>query len=155
MAIIITYDDSDGWYDHVLSQIVNQSNDKVEDSMCNGNNIAATAFNDRCGYGQRLPFLVISPYAKRNYVDHALIDTTSILRFIEDNWQLGRIDSLDNPDGTANGNPLPGQGSFDQIAGSINGLFDFDDDLGFDEHRDIRPLILNDTTGENAEGFDR
>jgi phospholipase C len=63
---------------------------------------------------------VISPYARHNYVDHALVDTTSILRFIEDNWQLGRIDSLDHPNGTP-----PGQGSFDQLAGSIEGLFDF------------------------------
>jgi hypothetical protein len=86
-----------------------------------------------------LPFLVISPFAKRNYVDHAVTDTTSILRFIEDNWQLGRIDSLDNPGGA-----LPGQGSFDQLAGSIEGLFDFDDRDG----RDDRLLLLNDSTGE-------
>jgi phospholipase C len=40
----------------------------------------------RCGYGPRLPLLVISPYAKQNYVDHTVTDQTSILRFIEDNW---------------------------------------------------------------------
>ncbi|HUZ72753.1 MAG TPA: alkaline phosphatase family protein [Stellaceae bacterium] len=145
MAIIITYDDSDGWYDHALSPILNQSNDVIEDGMCNGSNMAATAFNDRCGYGQRLPFLVISPYAKRNDVDDTLLDTTSVLRFIEDNWQLGRIDSLDNPDGTPSGNPKPGQGSFDRIAGSIEGLFDFDGRLG---REDLAPLILHDSTGE-------
>jgi phospholipase C len=83
-----------------------------------------------------LPFLVISPYAKRNYVDHAILDTTSVLRFIEDNWQLGRIDSLDNP----NGAPA-GQGSFDQFAGSIEGLFDFDDQ--YRDSRDDLPLLLN------------
>ena len=49
------------------------------------------AYLDRCGYGTRLPLLVISPYAKQNYVDHALTDTTSVLRFIEDNWNLGRL----------------------------------------------------------------
>src|SRR5271165_6163865 len=104
MAIIVTYDDSDGWYDHVMSPIVNQSNDApTEDSICGTVPLAAGAFNDRCGYGQRLPFLVISPYAKRNYVDHAILDTTSVPRFIEDNWQLGRIDSLDNPSGAPAG----------------------------------------------------
>jgi phospholipase C len=54
--------------------------------------------------------LVISPWAKRNYVDHAVTDQSSILRFIEDNWSLGRI----------------GNGSTDAIAGTLNGLFDFD-----------------------------
>jgi phospholipase C len=146
MAIIITYDDSDGWYDHVMPPIVNRSNDPSTvsgglDSICAIVPPPATAFNDRCGYGQRLPFLVISPYAKRNYVDHATLDTTSVLRFIEDNWQLGRIDSLDNPNGA-----LPGQGSFDQLAGSIAGLFDFDD--RYRDRRDDLPLLLNDSTGE-------
>ena len=40
----------------------------------------------RCGYGPRLPLLVISPYAKANFVDHTMTDQSSILRFIEDNW---------------------------------------------------------------------
>jgi phospholipase C len=53
---------------------------------------------------------VISPYSKNNYVDHAVTDQSSILRFIEDNWNLGRI----------------GNGSTDAIAGSLDGLFDFD-----------------------------
>ncbi|MGA8760062.1 MAG: alkaline phosphatase family protein [Stellaceae bacterium] len=149
MAVIVTYDDSDGWYDHVMSPIVNQSNDPAEDSIC-GTVLPTTAFlpptgafNDRCGYGQRLPFLVISPYAKSNYVDHAILDTTSVLRFIEDNWQLGWIDSLDHPGGTP-----PGQGSFDQYAGSIAGLFDFDE--RYPESRNDLPLLLNDSTGEGA-----
>jgi phospholipase C len=146
MAIIVTYDDSDGWYDHVMSPIVNQSNDPATvtggvDSICGTVPLPAGAFNDRCGYGQRLPFLVISPYAKRNHIDHATLDTTSVLRFIEDNWLLGRIDSLDNPGGTP-----AGQGSFDQFAGSIEGLFDFDD--RYRDSRDDLPLLLNDSTGE-------
>ena len=45
----------------------------------------------RCGYGPRLPLLVISPYAKRTSSIIALTDQSSILRFIEDNWELGRI----------------------------------------------------------------
>jgi phospholipase C len=53
---------------------------------------------------------VISPWAKENYVSHALTDQTSILRFIEDNWLRGeRISPL----------------SFDRIAGSLDDMFDF------------------------------
>jgi phospholipase C len=61
----------------------------------------------RCGYGPRLPFIVISPYAKKNFVDHTLTDQSSIIRFIEDNWlKSARI----------------GNGSFDAIAGTINNM---------------------------------
>ncbi len=112
MAIFIAYDDSDGWYDHVMPPIVKQSNDSANDALngstC-GTAVAQGAYLDRCGYGSRLPFLVISPFAKANYVDHTVNDTTSILRFIEDNWNLGRI----------------GDQSFDAIAGSLLGLFNF------------------------------
>jgi phospholipase C len=98
MAIVIAWDDSDGWYDHVMLPIINPSNDPVNDGPLgtpgtNGScgTPTSSAYQDRCGFGERLPFLVISPYAKRNYVDHSLNDTTSILRFIEDNWKLGRL----------------------------------------------------------------
>src|SRR5207244_13443653 len=64
--------------------------------------------NGRCGYGPRLPLLVISPWAKHNFVDHALTDQSSILAFVEQNWHLPKIG-----------------GSFDAIAGSLNSLFDF------------------------------
>lgn len=112
MAIILTYDDSDGWYDHVMPPIVNQSNDATYDALL-GPGLCGTpkagSYLDRCGYGARLPLVVISPFAKRNYVNHTLTDTTSILRFIEDNWNLGRI----------------GDQSFDALAGSILDSFDF------------------------------
>jgi len=45
--------------------------------------------NGRCGYGPRLPLLVISPWAKHNFVDHRVTDQSSIIRFIEDNWLNG------------------------------------------------------------------
>ena len=67
------------------------------------------AYQDRCGHGPRLPLLVISPYAKTNFVDHSLTDQSSIIRFIEDNWGLGRI----------------GNQSFDSKAGSLMNMFDF------------------------------
>ncbi len=113
MAILITYDDSDGWYDHVMPPIVSQSNDAGNDTLMGPDGMcgtpAAGAYLDRCGYGSRLPFLVISPFAKRNFVDSNIADTTSILRFIEDNWRLGRL----------------GDQSFDAMAGSILTMFSF------------------------------
>lgn len=129
MAIIITYDDSDGWYDHVMPPIVSQSNDPNEDALLGSTGLcgtpAAGAYNDRCGYGPRLPFLLISPFAKRNYVGHSVADQTSVLRFIEDNWSLGRI----------------GDQSFDAKAGSILGMFDFN-------HPHDRRVLLDPNSGE-------
>jgi phospholipase C len=128
MAIFITYDDSDGWYDHVMPPIVNQSNDAADVLVGAGNcgTPRAGAYLDRCGYGTRLPLLLISPYAKQNYVDHALTDTTSVTRFIEDNWSLGQL----------------GDQSFDALAGSLDGLFDFTD-----APRAGRQLILDPNAG--------
>jgi phospholipase C len=147
MAIIIAWDDSDGWYDHVAGPIINHSTDPANDAIqgtpaaTNGTGacgaLGAGADNDRCGFGVRLPFLVISPYARQNYVDHSLNDTTSILRFIEYNWFLGNLGSL----GNANDRQ-----SFDVLAsGSILGMFDFDD-----YRHQISPnrrLILDSNTG--------
>jgi phospholipase C len=119
--VIIAYDDSDGWYDHQMSPIMNQSStaaDALTGTGACGNGASAlpgvksstTHAQGRCGYGPRLPFMVISPYAKQNYVDHTLTDQTSIIHFIEDNWLGGeRI----------------GQGSFDAISGAINNMLDF------------------------------
>ena len=127
-AIVIAYDDSDGWYDQVMPPIVNSSA-SAEDALTGaghcGNGTPLAGFENRCGYGQRLPLLVISPYARSNSVDNAITDTTSILRFIEDNWSLPRI----------------GGGSFDALAGSIDGMFNFNHPI------DAR-LILNPATGE-------
>jgi phospholipase C len=111
-AAIIAYDDSGGWYDHAMPPTISQSNDPVNDAL--GPNLLcghapAGAYQDRCGYGARLPMLLLSPYAKVNYVDHSVIDQSSILRFIEDNWHLGRI----------------GNQSFDAKAGSLMNIFDF------------------------------
>jgi len=65
-AIIIAYDDSDGFYDHVMGPIVSPS--AVSDDQLGGAGMCGSAANaatqGRCGYGPRLPLLVISPYAK-------------------------------------------------------------------------------------------
>jgi phospholipase C len=112
-AVVIAYDDSDGWYDHQMDPIANQS-DVTDDSLTEPGACGSTipgGVPGRCGYGPRLPLLVISPYAKKNYVDHLITDQSSILRFIEDNWELGRI----------------GGDSTDAKAGPLDGMFDFKD----------------------------
>jgi phospholipase C len=142
-AVFINYDDSDGWYDHQLGQIVNQST--TADDMLTGNGQCGNGTDSalpgpsgaphaqgRCGYGPRIPLMVISPWSKANYVDHTLTDQTSIIRFIEDNWLHGqRI----------------GDGSFDAIAGSVDNMFDF-------SHMNARtPYLLDPSTGEPVFGF--
>jgi phospholipase C len=126
LAIVIAYDDSDGWYDHVLGPIVNQSA-VADDTLAGPGSCGSAKTNTQgqCGYGPRQPLLVISPYSKQNYVDHTVTDQSSILRFIEDNWNLGRI----------------GGNSSDVKAGTLNGLFDFDDS------KRAPKLILDDSTG--------
>jgi phospholipase C len=64
-VIIITYDENGGRWDHVAPPVV-----------------------DRWGPGTRIPAVIVSPYAKRGYIDHTQYDTTSILRFIEKRWGL-------------------------------------------------------------------
>jgi phospholipase C len=113
-AVVLAYDDSDGWYDHQMSPIVNASHDPAYDALTDPGDCGTRATTlgtaqDRCGYGPRLPLLVVSPWAKQNYVDGTLTDQSSVLRFIEDNWGTGRI----------------GGGSFDRLAGSLNRMFDF------------------------------
>jgi phospholipase C len=136
--VIIAWDDSDGWYDHVTGPIVNKSNavtDALTGKDC-GTPVAG-AYLGRCGYGPRLPLLVVSPWSKRNFVDHTTTDQTSPLHFIENNWDVGRIDDLDHPDGTPDG-----QNSFDTISGSVLNMFDFDDPPNLD------PVILDHFTGK-------
>lgn len=105
-VVIIAYDDSDGWYDHVMPPTVSPSSDPAYDKLFGATGLCGTTsagqYEDRCGYGPRQPLLVISPMAKHNFVDHTLTDQTSILRLIEDNWHLGLIgnQSLDSKAGT-------------------------------------------------------
>jgi phospholipase C len=140
-AVIISYDDSDGWYDHQMSPILNQSETPADvlngPGLCGATTTASLAGFDgnpnaqgRCGYGPRLPFLVISPWAKENFVDHTITDQSSVVRFIEDNW--------------LEGTRIPGSfSSFDSIAGPIENMFDFGRE---ESHAD--KLFLNPSTGE-------
>ena len=141
-AVVIMYDDSDGWYDHLMGPIVNQSTGAA-DALTGPNacGTAATALPGidpgnthalgRCGYGPRQPLLVVSPWAKKNFVDHTLTDQTSVLRFIEDNFLGGeRI----------------GQGSFDALAGLLDNMFNFEK-----IREDDGSLQLNPTNGQRAD----
>ena len=110
-AVVVAYDDSDGWYDHAAPTITNSSHDVAQDAaICTGAGAGTRAgYADRCGPGPRLPLLVISPFARTNFVGHSVTTQASITRFIEDNWLTGRV----------------GDGSFDASAGRLNPLFNF------------------------------
>ena len=141
-AVIINYDDSDGWYDHQMGPIVNQST--TASDMLSGNGQCGTGTDTalagpdtlhaqgRCGYGPRIPILVISPYARKNFVDHTVADQTSAIRFIEDNWLDGQ---------------RLGNGSFDALAGSLNNMFNFKNPTNQGMY------ILDPTTGEVSSNF--
>jgi phospholipase C len=130
-AVIITYDDSDGWYDQQMGPLIHESQ-TPEDAltgpgMC-GDNPAKVPNGQqgRCGVGPRLPLLVVSPFARRNFVDNTFTDQSSIVQFIEDNWLHDeRI----------------GDGAADTSAGTINRMFSF-------RGRTNSALFLNPTTGE-------
>ena len=138
-AIIIAYDDTGGWYDHLMPPIVMQSNDPKYDAIGGPDGLCgligkdSNSYQDRCGYGGRLPIIIISPWAKVNYVDHQLIDQTSILRFIEYNWNLGRI----------------GDNSFDEKAGSILNMFNFT------KSHHAEKLFLNSNNGTIVKNYSK
>ena len=136
-AVVIAYDDSDGWYDHQIATITNGSNTTADvlnaPGVCGngatalpGINPATTHAQGRCGPGVRTPMQVISPWAKSNFVDSTLTDQSSIIHFVEDNWL---------------GSQRIGQGSFDANANSIASMFDFTQPPN-------PALILSETTGE-------
>jgi len=70
-VIVMTHDENGGWWDHV-----------------------APPAGDRWGPGSRIPALVISPFAKKGYVDHTMYDTNSILRFISRVHGLAPLDGV-------------------------------------------------------------
>ena len=152
-VVIVNWDDSDGWYDHVYSGVTNPSvspSDNLTDTNTNPIGTGSPTSGKcgpspqtkaplageqgRCGFGPRLPMLVISPYARVNHVDSDLTDQASIINFIEYNWHLPGI-----------------PGSADQVLSKLDrsegikfdlaGMFDF-------THPQATKLILNPSTGE-------
>ena len=92
-AVFIAWDDSNGWYDHVIGPIMNQSTSTADAltgaGACGNGADSLDGLQARCGYGPRLPLVVVTPYARENSVDSSVIDQSSITRFIENNWNLG------------------------------------------------------------------
>ncbi len=139
-AVVIAYDDSDGWYDHQMGPIITQSQtslDALTGGSC-GTNPAMVPSTDsgvaeqaRCGVGPRLPLLVVSPLAKQNFVDNTFTTQTSIVRFIEDNWLGGE---------------RLGNGAQDANAGSLMNMFQFG------EGPSGGRLFLDPSTGESTSG---
>lgn len=139
-VVIVTYDDSDGWYDHAYTSPLSASYDAQADQL-NGAGLCGTGsttqpqlpgvnglpVNGRCGPGTRIPVLVISPWAKTNYISHVQISLSSVARFIEDNWLGGQ---------------RLGGGSWDATAGSLMDMFDFNGS------GNISPLYLDPTLGK-------
>ena len=138
-AVVITWDDSDGWYDHAFGPLLTQSQTSLDaltgTGLCGSSasqvpvNSAGQPEQGRCGLGPRLPFLVISPWARSNWVDNTLIDQSSVVKFIEYNWHL----------------PTLGNGAADGMAGSILSMFNFS---GHGPRNNA--LFLNPATGERA-----
>lgn len=80
-AILITWDDWGGWYDHVPPPSI------VNDGMGWGSGYV---------YGFRVPLIVVSPYAKAGYVSHVTHDFGSILKFIEQTFSLESLGYADS-----------------------------------------------------------
>ncbi len=71
-ALLVTYDDWGGWYDHVPPPQV-----------------------DDYGFGFRVPAFMVSPYARRGFIDSTELDFTSVLKFIEENWNIEPLAARD------------------------------------------------------------
>ncbi|MEO7015896.1 MAG: alkaline phosphatase family protein [Leifsonia sp.] len=135
-AVMIAYDDSDGWYDHQIGPVITQSQTSLDALTGTGNcgsnsaQVPTTSTRSpeqaRCGVGPRLPLLVISPYSRKNFIDNTFTSQTSIVTFIEDNWLSGqRI----------------GNGNADATSGTLNAMFNF-------THPAVQRLFLNPATGQ-------
>ena len=135
-VVIVNYDDSDGFYDHVYSGVTNPSAsvaDNLTDTTltpptsgrCGSRSLIATTQplgeeQGRCGFGPRLPMIVISPFARHNYVDHNLSDQASIINFVQYNWGLPGIS------GSAD-QVLKSRDSSEGIPFDLAGMFNFGD----------------------------
>ncbi len=150
-AVIVNYDDSDGWYDHAYSGVTNQSLSPADNLTNTSFTVSSTGTSGqcgpnpqtapplkgeqgRCGFGPRLPMMVISPFAKSNDVDHDLSNQASTINFVEYNWGLPAI-----------------PGSFDQVQATTDasegvpfdlaGMFQF-------SGKKAGKLFLNPVTGQ-------
>jgi phospholipase C len=118
-AIFVAWDDWGGFYDHVVPPIV-----------------------DGNGYGLRVPGLVVSPYAKRGYVDHQTLSFDAYLKFIEDDFLGGqRLD----PKKDGRPDPRPTVREDVHLLGDLRRDFDF-------SQAPRPPLILQPRPNESGQG---
>ena len=151
-AVVVNYDDSDGWYDHVYSGVLNPSASGADNltntvkgkisatnptsGLCGtaGKGSPLAGEQGRCGLGPRLPLLVVSPCAAQNAIDSNLSNQASIVNFIEYNWHLSGINgSFDQA--------LKAQDKAEGIDFDLAGLFDF-------HHCDNPAVQLDPATGQ-------
>lgn len=94
MVVVITYDENGGWWDHV-----------------------APPKGDRWGPGTRVPAIIVSPFAKRGYVDHTQYDTGSIQRLIDHRFGLKPLPGIEERDAALRAN---GQAAMGDLTGALN-----------------------------------
>jgi phospholipase C len=163
-AVVIAYDDSDGWYDHQFPGLQNPSLSPADNLTNTSFTVSTTGTSGqcgpspqpapplageqgRCGFGPRQPFLVVSPFARSNYVDHDLSNLASVINLVEYNWRLpsirGSADVIQ-----------AGLDSSEGVPFDIARMFDFRDAHGFFGH-DGRggKLFLDPSTGQPVSGL--
>jgi phospholipase C len=149
-AVIVNYDDSDGWYDHAYSGVTNPSLSPADNLTNTSFTVSSTGTSGqcgpnpqttpplggeqgRCGFGPRLPLLLISPFAKRNAVDHDLSNQASMINFVEYNWGLpgipGSVDQAQGGVDASEGVPFDLAGMF-EFSGKRNGKLFLDPGTG-------------------------
>jgi phospholipase C len=140
-AVFVSYDDSDGWYDHAYSGVTNPSLSPADNLTNTSFTVSSTGTSGqcgpspqttaplageqgRCGFGPRLPLLLISPFAKKNAVDHNLSNQASMINFVEYNWGLpgipGSVDQAEAATDASEGVPFDLAGLF-QLSGKKAG----------------------------------
>jgi phospholipase C len=96
-VFILTFDEFGGLYDHVSPQSA-VSPDGIAPVDLQTGDICTSSTGPTCDFvntGYRVPLIVISPYAKKNYVSHTVADTTAILKFIETRFGLSALTNRD------------------------------------------------------------
>ena len=96
-ALFWTYDESGGLYDHVSPQPM-PSPDGIKPLDLMSGDICTKSTGPTCDFvwtGYRIPLVVVSPYAKQNYVSHTVADYTAMLKFIETRFNLPAINKRD------------------------------------------------------------
>ncbi len=99
-ALIFTYDEAGGFYDHVPPQPMPspdgiQPMDLVAGDICDAPGQIGTGTCDFTYTGYRVPMIVISPYAKKNYVSHTVFDYTAMLKLIETRFNVPALTRRD------------------------------------------------------------